>query len=398
MKCVGSVVFPRIEEESGPEAQRGTRIHRVMEQLVNREATLADLTDMEPDESVAVTALWRAWRHAAASDTCSVESEIAIAYDLRSRCARILGRSIGRRYPSTSANEVYGTADVVTTTGGGLACAYDWKCGRADPGRASDSWQLRTLSLMAARLNGLSSARACIIWAPPGAQVATVDVAVFEQLDLDLIESELVELLDRVSEAHRDVCEDRTPQLALGPHCSCCNSRLACPARVGLIRSAVADAGRQLRSAAEAAKLATAEELSAAWSRALPLIEASKELETAFREAAKDRPFVTRPGYVMGLHSTKREKLDPELAVKALEYFLGHKAARAGIDIDITKAGIDRAIRARVAELGECAPSQAELRRDIFEQLRRVGGVKKVETTTLSEHRRELPPGTEVEQ
>lgn len=402
MKCVGSVVLPRIEEESGPEAQRGTRIHRAMEKLVKREAKLAELVDLEADESVAVTALWKAfslWFDGVEGEQQrnNAVPEVALAYDLRKRMTRVLGVCIGRAYPETAASEVVGTADVMLR-GSGQSVVVDWKVGRVQPDPTSQLWQMRTLALMAARWSGDRTARAVTIWAPHGANVTTVDAATFEALDIDLIEAELVELLDRITDAHRDVLEDRTPQLALGSHCSQCRARLACPARVGLIRSAVADAGKQLRSAAEATKLATAEELSAAWSRALPLIEASKELETAFREAAKDRPFVTKPGYVLGLHSTKRERLDPALAVKAMEDLLGPKAARVGIEVDVTKAGVDRAIRARVAELGEGAPSQAELRRDILDRLRREGGVKKVETTTLSEHRRELPPGTEVEQ
>jgi len=398
MRCVGSRVLPRIEEESGPEAERGARIHAAMQKLMKTRCGLEGLGELADDERTSAATLWDAAPLAMtmADFARHVGAEVAMAYDLDERTARSIGTNIGRAYPAMRRSEVYGTADAI-----GLerdTChVIDWKCGRLHHGFIGSSWQMKALGLMTARLYQRSAVRISLVWAPPGAERATVDSMMLEALDLDLIECELRELLRRLEDAERDVLEGRAPRLTLGAHCARCPARLACPARAGLVRSAVADGAKELTALSAELASATSEELSAAWARARPLLDAAKEVEAAFRTLAMSRPFTTKPGFILAPRVTRREKLEPIAAAAVLEDILGPAAARVGIDMEVTKAGIDRAIRARVAEPAGDAQSAAFYRREIFGRLRREGAIAMHETTSVTEHRAELPPAIEDE-
>lgn len=398
MRCSGSVVLPRIDEQSGPEAERGTRIHEAMQKLVKTRCGLEGLEGLADDERTAAAALWDAAPSALTmvDMTGEVGAEVAMAYDLDERTSRSIGTGIGRAYPAMRRAEVYGTADAILLERD-TAHVIDWKCGRLHPGIVGSSWQVKALALLVARNFERSAVRISLVWAPPGAERATVDSVMLEALDLDLIECELRELLRRLEDAERDVLEGRAPRLALGPHCARCPARLACPARAGLVRSAVADGAKELTALSAKLASATSEELSSAWARARPLLDAAKEVEAAFRTLAMSRPFETKPGFVLGARVTRREKLEPLSAASALEDILGPVAARVGIDMDVTKAGIDRAIRMRVGGPAKEVHSAAFYRREILGRLRREGAISLHETTSVTEHRAELPPAIEDE-
>jgi hypothetical protein len=133
----------------------------------------------------------------------------------------------------------------------------------------------------------------------------------------------------------------------------------------------------------------TSDELTAAWQRALPLLEAAKRVKTAFAEAAKTQPFRTGPDTEYGLRKTTRTELDGGVVYDVARDICGADVARSFVTFDATKASVARGVKAAADAhlLPTGATSKAAAERAIMSEVERRGGSRRVEASRLDEHR-----------
>lgn len=394
MQCVASQVLPRVDTSSYA-AEVGTAKHAYAAAIVSG-ATREDALDAVPEEHRAACLTLS---EATLESMRGLETEVAYALEVETGAVRRLGKDLGRSYGDIAPFEIAGTFDYCGLSGKradatSAAIVYDLKTGLGDIGEAADSWQLRVGASVIATHAGLDEAEVGLVWLREGF-APRWSSARFDALDMAGHRNGLRELWGRIKAAAAALERGEMPQLREGSHCAYCPARLSCPAKMALIRSAVADAGAQLRTMAEMLKLATPEELSSAYAKALPFIEAAEQLRGAFREVATERPFVTRPGYVLGIHEVGRDEFDGEKVYDFLAQTFSDGEARAAVEMKTSKAALARVIKARLLAAkaeGETVPSFAGAEREMMAKLHERGAVSRVTVKRLEEHRAELPP------
>lgn len=218
----------------GPPARIGTAAHRMIENFLvsyQRGASpgaveLADL-DLGDDQFAAARRMADAgiqWAVDTMGDgIASCESEVAFAYNTRTRTARRL-TARERRYDIDRSCEIPCTLDVVRVTGK-FAEVIDWKSGRAAHVEASDdNAQLLLGALCVARAHGVDEVRASIVRLGDGTtdEPAREDAALYTDLEIDAFETELCRLYNGI----------QTSLPVVGEHCSAkyCKQLGQCPA------------------------------------------------------------------------------------------------------------------------------------------------------------------------
>ena len=379
MQCVGSASLPGHGSVSD-DAERGRARHAYVAALVAGEGMESALGGV-PEQ----------WRDACDEMDVSfvpklhgMESEVAYITDLATGVSRRVGKDLRREYGKLGPNEIAATLDYVHLSDG-VVRVVDLKTGEADPGKAYDSWQLRTCALLAARFSGCRRASVEICWSP-GGRKARWSSADFDELDLDSFEIALRSLIGMVSTAQADVAAGKCPPLTFGPHCRYCKAYTSCPSRMGMIRSAIASAGAEMTAMSSTMARMTSDQLTEAWNRAKPFLDAAKKLKQSFADAAMVQPFRTSDGMVYGLRNSDREEIDGPAAYAAMRDRFGDDIARKSVSLSATKASIGRGIKA-AKDAGKTAEGAAKIERDILYSLRQSGGTKKVSVSKLDEHK-----------
>lgn len=151
-------------------------------------------------------------------------AEVAFAYDVLTRKAREIGRSIGREYGSLADSEIPGTADVLHVQGDHVLI-QDYKSGNGyaeqlagvhdQPG---NNLQLQHNALCAAKVYGKEKAFVEVIYLRTG----EVKDAAFDAFDLDAIAARLRSIWESTQNNPKPV-RDR------GVQCWRCPAKKACP-------------------------------------------------------------------------------------------------------------------------------------------------------------------------
>jgi hypothetical protein len=132
----------------------------------------------------------------------------------------------------------------------------------------------------------------------------------------------------------------------------------------------------------------TSDQLSAAWQRAQPFLDAAKRLRGAFADAAKTQPFRTSRDTEYGLRKTMRTELDGGIVYDVARDLCGSDIARKFVSFEATKASVERGIKA--AHEGGCMPAGAKSRlagvTAVLNEIERRGGSRRVEASRLDEH------------
>ena len=285
-------------------------------------------------------------------------SEVAFAWNHETDEARELGRNLKRRYPQTLDSEYVGTADLVGLTADEVVI-LDWKSGRSRLPQPSENWQLRALALFAARAYGRQSARVGIVrtWSPERFQTAA-----FDALDLAGFAAELHEMPDRWAAGGG---------LVQGDHCGYCPAFEHCPAKLALW----ATAGIQGPSI-------TPENAQAVYIRAEAVAQILGRVRAGLAMYAKEHPISLPDGMVYGPVVKSTEHVDPFVVQAELTKLHGAKVAELALDMETSKAAIDRAI-ATIAPKWQ----KAKLVREAVDAVRAAGGVTVTTKESIAEHK-----------
>ena len=386
MECIGSVLLPGISSSS-PEAEAGTARHAFLAALHAGKAREEALEAVPEEHRETCDAMDDSMLPALAG----LRSEVAMAYNPAADEARPLHPKSARDYSGASPGDYRMTLDYCGSPDGRGPCVYDLKTGMVDSGRAVDSWQLRlgALALTAAdRVGGAwpdSPVKVALIKAREGMRTKW-STGVLELMDLDRDRALLVDLSARLDAA--EATGVKTSDLSVGAHCRHCPARMSCPAQTAMIRSVIDSKGAELTDLAARVATMTTAELSEAWQKAQPFLDAAKALKTAFAEAAKVQPFETDPGMQYGLRDVTRTEIDGAVAFDVLNRALGLDAARAGVTFEASKASVARGVK-RAKETGSLPPqysSAAAATKGVLDLISEAGGTRKSSASRLEEH------------
>lgn len=307
LKCSGSMVLPRVNQEGSKAATRGTVIHRFIEEArtIGRPAALANIEDDELRQQAAVVDL--------ESLPVGAESELAIAYSPGTGEARRLELKGAREYPDMP-GFLMGTGDLL-----GVADEYvvalDFKTGLQTVS-AKQSSQLKFLALAAAVLAEKKKARVALLFLNENGSWRR-DEAEFDMKELGEFANELREMMGRAEAAANDVNEGRVPPLATGPHCRYCKSVTFCPAQAGLVRSLVPTLG-DINSAIVNM---TPEERGVAYLKYKQAEDLMKQIGSAFTVMAEADPIPLPGGMLLKRTMSSRSTASKDAAAFILERF-----------------------------------------------------------------------------
>lgn len=366
MLCDGPAYLPHVESTSD-DADRGRAIHAFLEtaSASGRDVAL-DLSPEELRPALEALDLSRL-----PVDPARYAAEVAFALDPFTGAARELGRGIGRRYEVTD-TEIAGTADVTALLDADGVFIADWKAGWSRRTPARENPQLRFYALAAARAYGRSEATVQIVRIMEDGATWT-DEARFDAFDLDSFATDLRALAERVQALRSGTAK---PRVAEGPQCKWCPAFNACPAKTALLRAAAL-------AAPDPAEL-TPDVAREAYRRLKLYKEAVARAEEILREYARNTPIPLDGGVQYGVRVDKTKSLDGAVAASVLRDLLGDAAAEA-ITVEVTQAGIKRALAKWLKAHPEANETQKAALERVLGEVQRRGGLKVVEAPKLVE-------------
>lgn len=301
----------------------------------------------------------------------NVTPELAMAVDITSGKARVLGRGIKRAYEVTPF-EVAGTGDVVAVQADdpGIvtrALVVDWK-GFEAVDHPAENKQTMHIALCVARVYGLSEVEVCIAMEARRPVFATLD-----GFDLDAFEFELRNLYARGGQAGNAVVHERE-----GEHCKHCNAFAACSKKRTLALDVYGgDASRKLDVLLP---LENDDQAARAYELADKLRQLLKRLDAALHSRGAARPIPVRNGMLWGKRvEPGNEELDPDIVYETVRERYGQAIADKAVQRKATKTALKDALRAAGAK------PLNKTEEALLTELREKNGVKRKETETWKE-------------
>ena len=320
MNCAGSMALPQVYSAPGKAAVRGTVLHKFIEtaRTKSRQEALAEIEDDDLRNQAAAIDL--------DSLPVGAESEVALAYNPSSGCARRLTLAAQRSYPEED-GWIYGTADLVGIAEDFVFIA-DIKTGQPVVS-ARESWQLRFLATAAAVLAEKRKAKVLMLYLNENGNWRP-DPAEFTAKELGGFAAELRAMQQRGESAAGVVASGGTPPLSTGWWCRYCKSMPVCPAQSGLVRALVptlSDVNDRLVSM-------TPEERGAAYLKLRQAEDLVKTIKSAFDNLVEMEPIPLGNGMVLKKTMSSRSSAGKEAAKFILEKY-GPATLAGCVDVDL---------------------------------------------------------------
>lgn len=379
--CPASHVLPW-SGEVRPEMERGTVVHRFLEQLP--EAGRARALEQVPPQHRDIC------ERIDPAQVPEGEREVAFAWSIDRGEAVRLGAGLNRAYHAPGPGRwIFGTADVCATyrtygtAGDRWGEVLDYKVtdvpidarGLLKP--AAQSHQLRALALALARAAGVSRVEVAHLRVSSDGRIDGSDRATLGYFDLAAIEQEMHGIVARVEraaqqelprmqsvdggETWRPIEEPRPIDVTPGSHCEFCPAAQRCPATTALIRE-LAQHSLIDRWLSEPAR---------AWEFLRRGRAALDLLDRELRAQARLWPIELGDCRVVREVEEQREEIDPAVALGVLRDAYGERQALAAVDV--TKEGIKRVTGGGLAQ------------RSILTEIRNRGGSRKVALKVVRE-------------
>lgn len=338
------VLVDDVAQEQGLADDQTLRLHSVSE------AIATDLDEIRPSLSF-----------------CA--SEVVIVLNVASGRVRWGAGGEGFRPPSGC---ISGTLDVLAVRADGTVVIRDYKSGfkqarelvsRRDP-------QIRAYALMAGRL--FRGSRVVVELAHVHEEGVRVDFAAFDALELGLIHQEIRDRMQRVS-----ATTTPTP----GPHCRRCPIVSACPVTGKALERAVA-ATDAYPIVADPKAIQSAEHAASMHRRLTMIEEGAPRIRAALQAWVLEHGDVEiEPGVFYGrvvVDGREKVTLDVPRAAEVVRKHLGEGAGwEAGVELDASKASLERGAKARAKELGiEGRGSVKQVLDPLLSELREMGAIK----------------------
>jgi hypothetical protein len=299
--------------------------------------------------------------------------EAAFAYDAEKGTARYLGSRLGRNYGQLGQNEIPGTADLVTVESD-LVRIRDYKTGHgfmvAPP---KENAQLGHNALCAALVHG-----------KPEAIVEVEYTATGEVKDARLDDFDLLGIAARMRQVWRDACrsaalveEGKQPFIVEGEHCWRCECYARCPAKTSL---ALAIGKGELPEGLPTLEL-TPQAVATGWERLKAVKKVLYEVERIYKGYAAENPVQLAGGKMLGEVEKVRDSLDGPVTFQVLRDLYGEQVARAAVEMETSKAALERALQPIAPPRGKAA-----MVREALAKIEEGGGVTKEHKRAVEEY------------
>lgn len=362
--CPPSTFLPRIDEVASRAAERGRAIHAFLcnVALVGRDDALLKvpkdfLSDCEVIDLERMPHLTPdAWAF-----------EVGLAWDWENDSARELFRnSDSRDYSGCRPAELAGTCDVLGATSDSVII-LDVKTGYFPLGPPEKSLQLLSYAVAAAR--AYNKPNALVGWIRLRDGQPCFEQAFVPMLELDQAAARMRATVDAgLAGELLFTMDPSTLALNVGPHCKFCPSFRVCPANVSLLGELVrVSEGKQNLPVLDAQ---TAPLVLQRAEAAQKVIDAVIETVKTYAEA---HPFDLPNGDRYGKTGSTREKLDGLVGKQVLEGIDPELANRAvEVSYELTKAGLDRAVQARLP----AGKKKTHYVKELLDKLREAGAAR----------------------
>lgn len=285
--------------------------------------------------------------------------EVAVAFDVATGAARVLGENIGRSYGDLAPFEIAGSIDVLGLDGDAVV-VLDWKTGMRDVEPAATNAQLHFYALAACRALGRDRAIIRIVYTQRG----TCD-----QAEIDALE--LADFAARLTALHATVARLRSAQqldTREGSWCRHCQSKASCPSKKALlVQIATGEIAPALTP--EVARVAALKVLAAE-----QIVEDAKKRLNQY--VVENGPLDLGDGRMYGRYVRPgNERINGSVALRAIREVCGELVGdfeAEAVEVKATKAGIKRAAK---------AVGQPQLEKAVMGRIRALGGVDKAPDT-----------------
>lgn len=395
MACPASAVLPPTREVSPPSewSRRGTVIHNYLRdcnRLGQQEAlTRVPLEHLEACEGIDLSQM--------PVDGEAYAAEVALAYDWQRDVGREINRGSDSRDYGAAPTEVAGRTDVVALSPDAVVHILDYKTGYRYLGRAEESWQLKGYALAAARAYGMREASVSFVRVTESGQPwyirAKLGYLELEETALALTtQAETVSRLIAEGGAHKPELLEGHIREGLG-WCKYCPAFWECPAKHRRMRTMAARAQHSIDTPPTTRALAA---------EALRDLRLDEQLNRRRREALEEFSRAAaipvldgdaETGLVFGPIATPREEFDAIRGAAVLGARFGPDVATAAVENRprLTKASVERAMRAWMANNPGQGHRITKLREAAIEALRRGGAAVIRRHTEYREHRPDIP-------
>jgi len=323
MACIFSWLLVRFDRAVGAAAIAGTQAHDELFQTIEHGAP-------SPWDMGALLA----WLVA---DGGKPKGELALAYDAKADTAKALGQNIGREYAKHGADpfsQFCLSLDAVAIQGS-RARLLDLKTGRSE----GDPWQLKLGAVALARAFDLDEVIACF-WYRDSSGLGIDRLMEWRWGSMDL--AGFAEELNQL----QLTLEGAPPAMGAkeGEHCTYCHSFAACPAKMNLARSLVAEATAPgVTMGAEFTALTPAE-AGLAWERLIQAEALVKHIRTGLEGYATQQPIQLSDGRQVRAVEAQRESILGPVAYAVLAQAFNVETAESCCPPATSKAAITDAL------------------------------------------------------
>lgn len=386
--CITSEALPHARA-SNQDSDRGNVIHEFLADCINKGRDAALLAAPEEHREMLTEV---PHDRLPPLDPTKYAAEVSFALNVKTGECREIGRGLTRDQARALAKEgeLVGTTDIAGVTEEAFVL-HDWKTGRGHIERAEVNWQTRAYAIMGARAYGRTHAVGSIVRILDDSSV-WYDKFEMDSMELDSHESELRALMARREEVIAMPPEQRPP-LHEGRHCKYCPALPFCPAKVTLLSTAFAT-GEPLST--EVVEL-TPERASIAWARIETAEKLLERLKAVVKDYARQTPFPTGDGYVVGEVTENREAIVANRANTILQAHLGPQlgAVVYSESIEETTEMTKKRLKSALGKYVLPTMPQAKithLEKDTLEALRTGGAISVSSFKAVKEHKPKEQP------
>lgn len=343
--CPASAALPHVNGTNGA-ARRGTAIH---EFICNaRSYGIAKALTMAPEDVRGECFAMDLKPLHALMQGGMIAHEVTYAFDVVTGKARCVGVNLDREYDVTE-DEVAGTADICAVAeqrSPRRVVVLDMKTGKHAVAPAATNWQLRTLALMASKVEHADSATVAIAYLQEdGGWV--IDRADLDAMDLDAIETDVIRLMRRVKTARAEIDAGSVPDVYPSEeNCRWCPAVRACPATTALVRQlppTLADIQSRLEAM-------TPGQLGESWEVMERAESALKIIREGMTAILKQTPFTMPSGKTLRVVEGSREFINGQVAQRILVENYGADVAIQACKPTVTKASLKTVLKDKADE------------------------------------------------
>lgn len=311
--CPPSCALPATSSSSRY-AERGNGIHAFIRRVLvgtDRDAALA-----------LVDPMWRATCagidfEKVCADLSGVRSELAFAWNVKTRKARFIGENRGRNYGPRDPWEVCGTCDIVGFDYRDRPVVWDTKSGHQPVKPVPENWQMRFFGLVLRDLYRAPDVDGRIGYVRESGHIVAT-TAEMDGFALDEFADELEAAAEAVVAARADYAAGKRLRVVQGDHCHYCEATASCPGNVALARAMTSDIEDLAARAEKDLRTMSPRDLGDVYEKLSNVKRLVEMVDAGLKVVGAQRPFELADGRTVEMTSRDVERFQKDAALDLL--------------------------------------------------------------------------------